>query len=38
MRKTFREYKKVKDEVDDARVDEKQKEFYENLFKSEPGN
>ena len=36
MRKTFREYKKVKEEADDSRVDQKQKEFYENLFKGEP--
>ena len=38
MRKTFREYKKVKEDVDDSRVDQKQKEFYENLFKGEPEN
>ena len=36
MRKTFREYKRVKDDLGDDRVDPKQKEFYENLFKQEP--
>lgn len=39
MRKTFREYKHVKDAVDDVHVDQKQKDFYENLFKAaEPGS
>ena len=37
MRKTFREYKKVQADVEgEDKVTDKQKEFYENLFKQDP--
>ena len=33
FKKTFREYKKLRAETEEAEIDPKRQEFYENLFK-----